>query len=954
MRSPAQLPVQLTAFIGREREIADVRALLERARLLTLTGAGGSGKTRLAREVAQVVQDAEPRGARAIAWLELAGLADPALVAPAMAEQLGVRDQRTDAAVDAVIHALDERLRDGALLLVLDNCEHVVDAAARVVEALLRGCPRLQVLATSREPLGLAGERAWLVPPLSLPARDAAPLAKATTFDAIRLFVERAQDAQPAFVLDASNAGTIAEICRRLDGLPLAIELAAARVRVLAPDQILARLHDSFRLLTSGSRSAIPRHQTLRATIDWSYALLSPQEQRLLDRLSVFSGGFTLDAAEATCADGDAEAWALLDVLARLVDRSLVVMRENAGTARYALLETVRQYAAEKLRARGEEVDLRRRHAGYVVSLVAAAEPHLITAERRAWIARVQPELDNLRHALAWTREAEPELHLQLAGMLCWFWFSTGLWAEGRSWSERALALPCAAEPTLARGKTLFAASVIATLQAQPALAHGWLAEVVALAGQHGDRRLEAYARTYLGMVLIQQARAEGEEPTRLAIAWFRAHGDRYGLRLALLTLGTLYLSKRDHARAVEMFEEAVDVARAFGMARELGFALQILGDAVLQQDDVARAAALYRESLEALREDPQYWFIARGVEMVGVLAARRGVVTDAVRLLGAGASIRAMIGAGTFEIHQRTLAPWIAQLRATLGDDAYAQAWAAGKALTLDDTFELALARSSAPSVEHALRPAVFVDQGPVLRVRALGSLEIECGETRLSHDAWTSARARELLLYLLCHPAGRRREEVGLDFWPDASPAQVKNSFHVLLHRLRKALGRTDIVVVEDDRYRIDPAFETWFDARVFEHELRAARRDPERLAAAIALYRGDLLAGEPAGEWHYAHQDRLRVRFHDALSTLADLRVAQGDLPAATRLLERLVESDPIREDAHRRLVLCYARAGQRDRALQQYERTVEVLRDELSAAPSRATVELAARIRRDETV
>jgi len=928
------LPVQLTAFVGREHEVSEVRRLLGSARLLTLTGAGGSGKTRLAIEVAaQLGRDASiPVG-----WAELAGLSDPALVVQQVAEQLGIREERAGTAMQALVTLIGAR----PFLLVLDNCEHVVDACARLADALLRGCPHLQILATSREALGIAGERAWLVPSLA-------------TADAVRLFVERAQDAAPSFALDAGSARVVAEICDRLDGLPLAIELAAARVRVLTLEQILQRLHDRFRLLASGARTAIPRHQTLRATIDWSYALLDPGEQRLLDRLSVFSGGFTLEAAESVCG-GEDERWTVLDGIARLVDRSLVSMRESGGSARYALLETVRQYGAERLSARGEDVELRRRHAGFFHALVAAAEPHLITADRRPWLDRVQQEIDNVRQALAWTRDADPELHLRAAGMLCWFWFSTGFWSEGRRWSEEALALPVAAAPTRPRAAALFAAAVIATLQADTALAQRWLDECVTLARAHGDARLEAYAHNYLALALLQQARPEGEAPARAALAWFRADGDLYGLRLSLLMLGTLYINQGELERAVAVIEEGVAVARTFGLPRELGISLQMLGTAVLRKGDADRAAALFAESLVALRQDPQHLFLARGIEMVGLLAGDQGDGRDAVRLLGAGEALRERIGAGRFQTDHVVVAPRIAALRSKLGDEAFAEGWAAGRRLPLDEALDLALAQARMPAAAAAPELPAPVPAGrPALTVRALGPLEIARDGVDLDRDAWTSAKARELLLYLLCHPTGRTREQIGLAFWPDSSAAQVKNSFHVLLHRVRKALGRADIVVVDDDRYRINPALEVWFDVAVFEREMRAARRDPGRLEHALSLYRGDFAAGEAVGDWHLEIHDHLRRLHLDGLSLLADLRIEQGEPAAAIAVLERLLRADDLHEAAHRRLMLCHARTGQRERALAQYDRLVAVLDDELDAEPDHASVALAERIRRAEAV
>lgn len=941
MSRSGEPPVQLAAFIGRAHEVAEIRRLLGTTRLLTLTGAGGSGKTRLAIEVARSV---------ASNWIELAGLRDPALLPQHVADQLGIREVRTGSILDALV----ERFRDGDNVLVLDNCEHVVDAAARLADVLLREHPRLQILATSREPLGLGGERAWLVPALALPSREAV-IEDPESFDAVRLFAERARDVQPDFVVDASNARTITEICRRLDGLPLAIELAAARVRVLAPDQILARLQDAFRLLTGGSRTAMPRHQTLRATMDWSYALLAPAEQHLLELLSVFAGGFTLDAAEAVCSeilDGS-----VLDVLARLVDRSLVTMREVGGSARYGLLEIVRQYATERLRARGEEAAQHHRHARFIARLLAEAEPHMTRASRPPWLERVQLDLDNIRAALAWTREHAPELHLQMTGRLCWFWFSTGLWSEARSWYEAALALPEATAATPLRARTLFAAAVIASMQARSELARPWLEEVVAIARDNRDAKLEAYASNYLGMTLVQQLEPDAEAPIHAAQAWFRANRDLYGLRLSLLLLGTIRMGQRDFTSATTLLEEGVAVARDYGLPRELGIALQMLGTCALHQGDYDRAAMLFHDSIAALRRDPQFYFLARGLEMIGVLIARRtgstSEHTDAARLLGAAESLRRMIGAARFPNEQQLIAPYISQLRGALGDEAFERAHTAGHEMDVDAALDHALvhARSPGPDPERERAPATG---RPVLVVHGLGPLEISCGDVKLSRDAWTSPRARELLLYLLCHPKGRRREDIGLEFWPDASAAQVKNSFHVLLHRLRKVVGRADVVIVEDERYRINPALDPWFDADVFESGIRAARRDAARLETALALYRGDLFESEVTGEWHYQRQDHLRTLHGDALSTLADLHLEQGDLSAATSVLERLISSDSLREDAHRRLLLCYARTGQRSRALEQYERLADALRDKLDAVPSHATTELADRIRRAETV
>ncbi|HEX5829987.1 MAG TPA: hypothetical protein VFY16_03330, partial [Gemmatimonadaceae bacterium] len=344
-----ELPVHLTRFVGRDRELDDLARLLAATRLLTLTGTGGSGKTRLAGETARRVAPAFSR----IAWADLAPLPDPQLLPQQVAAALHV-PERPEASPLALLVGVVGGER---ALLVLDNCEHLVDACAELANTLLRACPRLTILATSREALGVASETAWLVPPLACA-------------EAVQLFVDRAQAALPSFSPASDDDATIAEICRRLDGIPLAIELAAARVRVLSPEQIASRLDDAFRLLTAGSRTALPRHRTLRATMEWSFALLGAREQVLLRRLAVFAGGFSLDAAEAICAGGPLEADDILDGVAALVDKSLVTMEPGDGEARYRLLETVRQYGAERLTESGEREALEECHARHFLALI--------------------------------------------------------------------------------------------------------------------------------------------------------------------------------------------------------------------------------------------------------------------------------------------------------------------------------------------------------------------------------------------------------------------------------------------------------------------------------------------------------------------------------------------------------------------------------------------------------
>jgi predicted ATPase len=422
----AALPIPLTSLIGREHELAEVERLLASARLLTLTGAGGSGKTRLALAVAERVA---PRY-DAVAWIELAPLSDPDLLTQHVATAFGV----SEAPAGTLVQSLVDALRDRTSLLVLDNCEHLLDAVSELADALLRGCPRLTILATSRQALGVSAEAAWLVPLLDVPA-DGASLEQLAECDAVRLFVDRARAALPSFVLDARNARAIVAICRRLEGLPLAIELAAARVRVLHPQQIGERLDDAFRLLTSGTRSALPRHRTLRGVIEWSHALLTPDEQRMFARLAVFADGFTLEQTERICAfDGIAEE-DVLDLVAGLADKSLVLVDTSAGEARYRFLETVRQYAHERLVASGEREPIRARHADYFLEIAEEAYPRLIGgAQDLALVARLELENGNLRAAAEWCEEddARASHAMRFGSALFWLWYLRGHLREGR------------------------------------------------------------------------------------------------------------------------------------------------------------------------------------------------------------------------------------------------------------------------------------------------------------------------------------------------------------------------------------------------------------------------------------------------------------------------------------------------------------------------------------------
>ena len=582
------LPIPLTRFIGREKEIAEVMRLLDLpgfgnleglhgTRLLTLTGAGGSGKTRLALEVARDLLDAFPDGV----WLiEFASLSDATLVPQTVASIFDLHQASNP------IDVLTEYLRAKAVLLVLDNCEHLIHACAKLAETLLTHCPAVKILATSREPLNIAGETTFRVPSLALPnLQSLPPLESFAQFEAVRLFTERAQAAQSAFQLTDANKPAIAQICTRLDGMPLALELAAARVKTMAAEEIAARLDDRFRLLTTGSRTAPTRQQTLRAAMDWSYALLSAQEQTVLDRLSVFAGGWTLEAAEAICADVPD----VLDWLSHLVDKSLVIVEMRNGATRYRMLETIRQYARKKLIESGERESVQNRHLEYFMELAEEAEPKLIGAEQMTWYIRLDSELDNLRTALDWSSsEDRVEKGLRLGGALDRFWLTRGYWNEAYQRLNGLLKVKGADKRNLARGKALGVAGVFANMAGAAEISRRLYEESISILrelGAKGRPWLESALGRYAHSLLIHDlatARTHAEETAQLS----RESGNIPDLAQALIVLGSVANRKCDFTAALQCFGECRALYQEIGDRRGVSAAIANLDWVYISQGD--------------------------------------------------------------------------------------------------------------------------------------------------------------------------------------------------------------------------------------------------------------------------------------------------------------------------------------------------------------------------------
>ncbi len=624
------LPVQFTSFIGREKEMAEVRRLLNEKRLVTITGPGGTGKTRLSIQAAAELLDAFPNGV----WLvELAPLADPALVPQAVASALEVREQPRRSLQDVLI----DYLREKSLLLLLDNCEHLIEACAALAEALLQACPGLKILASSREALGIPGEAPFRLPSLSIPdARSQPSIQALLQYEAVRLFSERAVTALPTFTITDTNASALAQICRRLDGIPLAIELAAARVRMLSVEQIAARLNDCFRLLTGGSRTALPRQQTLQALIDWSYDLLPDPERILLLRLSVFAGGLSLKAAEAVGADQGAE-MEVLDLLTQLANKSLVVVEYEKGEAsRYHLLETVRQYASQKLVGTGEGAQIRTRHLAYYLKFAEEAAPYLLRAEQMEWLARLEREHDNLRAALEWALDgvgadplAPPEAALRLPDALWRFWLIRGYHQEGHEAFEMALGSPDHPSQTLARAWALLWASEFEDNFVE---AGRLVDESLSLCRILGDRRALSITLKAKGARTVDFLEAKSYLEESLSIC--RELGNQWGIATALNVLANRYAEGLyDATTARHYYEESLALHRETGDRRGKFLALKDLGFLTQDQGNLPAAQAYFLESLSLAREVGDKGMTASITRFLGVVALGQGEASQALKL---------------------------------------------------------------------------------------------------------------------------------------------------------------------------------------------------------------------------------------------------------------------------------------------------------------------------------
>jgi len=766
------LPHPPNPLIGRERDVEAVGHLLleDHVRLVTVTGVGGGGKTRLALAVAADVANEFPDGV----WLaELSALDDPALVAMAVATAFGVRESGGVSVVDALLAFLRQR----SALLVLDNCEHLVEASAQLAERLLATCPDLRILATSREALQLAGERRYRVQPLAVPdcEEPAAPLELARS-PAVALFLARAQAVESDFELTVDSSAAIAEICTQLAGIPLAIELAAARVGVLSVEQIRNQLVDCFRLLVRSGRTAPRRQRTLRATLNWSHDLLTHAEQTMFRRLAVFAGGCELEAAEAVCGDD------VLDVLSGLVDKSLVLVDAGGTVARYRLLEPVRQYARQQLESYGEADAAQARQAAYYATLAERAEPELRGSGQLAWLERLDGEQDNLRAAIGWGvlddgqhDPARAELGARLVGALHWYWYIHGHLTEGRRWSEAAQQV-LGGLPARVRGRATVSLAVLLQMQGDYVRAGALLAEARVLFRQARDRWWTGYALSVHGLCTFYEGTYERAAALfKESLNEFRALDDAWGIGVSLACLGRVATARGEQSRAAELFEASVHVQRQVGDSfvlaqallfrgratlargdytgatndaeeclhlfrslrhrRGMGYALASLSQVARARGDRARTLALLAEGLALHAEQGDRAGVAERLEaMAGasVLAGRHGLRRDAptrdalvraARLMGAAEALREAIRAPLRPGERRDYDRDVAFVRAQLGSSLLESAWAEGHAMPLERAIEQALALADEPDAPRDDRqPPLTRRERDVARLIARG----------------------------------------------------------------------------------------------------------------------------------------------------------------------------------------------------------------------------------------
>lgn len=726
------LPLQLSSFIGREREIAEVTRLLASSRLVTLTGAGGCGKTRLALQIADRVQELFPAG---VWFIDLAPITDPSLIPLEFVAALHVHEQPGQ----PLLNTLVSSLLDKRILLLCDNCEHLIEACAHLMHSLQSACPNLNILATSREALNIPGETIYRVPSLAIPLQSSAtPETEFLKTESVQLFVERASAVQPHFALTDQNAAAVAQICARLDGMPLAIELAGARATMFSAGEIAARLDDRFSLLTAGARTALPRQRTLRAAIEWSHDLLTVPERTVFHRLSVFANSWSLDAASEICSLADASQ--TLELLAHLVNKSLVIAEEQNGQTRYRMLETIREYASEKLASDGEMARLRDQHLAFFVKLAETAQTKLNGPEQSEWFATLERDHDNLRRALEWSLAgSQVAKGLRLAVALTHFWDAHDHAGEGYWWLMRLLAEPAASGPTLPRARALQGAGFLAFVQHDFAHARPPTEAALRLAQELGDQRLVAVCLLSLGIVSYAEHNfSDARSYYEQALAVQRTLGDPRSISVALAHVALSALHDGEYPRAQALLEESLNLVVQLQDKFAMAYAYRRLAQAALYQGQLERAADACRQSVALSLEVSSKQATIAAIAVFAAIRMAQQQPIPAVRLFGATDALRQSTETQLRPYDGEVYDRHVAALRQQLAADVFEAAWSAGHKLSMEDA--IAEAQSGpvfeplappSPLPQHELPAGLTAREVEVLRLLAQGLTDAQIADT-------------------------------------------------------------------------------------------------------------------------------------------------------------------------------------------------------------------------------
>ena len=994
-RDPASdgLPVQLTSFIGRERAMEEIARLFGVARLVTLIGPGGCGKTRLALQIAPLLSRRMQRDA---VWVDLASINDDDLIPQTIARAINVAEATEGVIMDAVI----AKLRRQNALLMIDNAEHVIGMLAEAAQLLLMHCPDLHILVTSREALNIPGETAWSVPPLSVPDANHIGEADVESSEAVRLFVERAHTVDSTFEITLANTPQVVEICRRLDGMPLAIELAASRVNVLDVAEIASRLEQSFHLLTAGRRTALPRHRTLQATIDWSFALLSEPERQLFARLSVFNGGFKLDAVEKVCSGDGLPPKGLLDLSAQLAAKSLIVVDRRGSSTRFRMLQTIQQYAHEKLSESGELDQMRRRHARWCVEL-AQSGAELESAGQAEVVERFEAEHDNLRMAMSWALECdEPDTLARIAGALWRFWLMRGYLKEGTRWLAAAgEGLP---DDCPVRADALLGRAVLTCHQADYSAAREYFSDALAIWQSTGDRNGQGEALyglattdqfqgryadaahhfeealgvfqhprgralSLMGLAMTLVYSGETERAAQLceeSLAICRSLSDDRSIASALTSLGIIALTGGDLDRAAEICTQSLELRQELGDRGGVAHTLTIQGYIALERRDLNAAEHEFRDALQ-LRQDMGDTAAMTGpIEGLAAVSVARGDFQSGVRTMALAETLRDRHETPRSPVEQSIRDRYLEVARDQINEAEFDRAWTDGGTddiMSLDRLVHNVEHNVDEPAVETAEAPARAEPLTSVeLVIEALGHSRVSRHGREIAASDWTYSKARELLFFLL-QAGASTKEQIGLALWPDATDAQLRSAFHTTLHHLRRALGDPGWILFRNGTYQFNRARSFRYDVGEFEQQLSRARgltttdrgAAVKQLERAVSVYQGPYLDDLLDAEWRLPRQKELERQYVNALLLLGDLLISEQRFDGAAEVYRRAIAADEFLESAHRGLMQALAAQGERGQALRHFQSLTTLLRDELSTEPDITTCQLAEQIRADST-